>query len=116
MALARFKDLIFDATDPARLGPFWAQVLRREWVPDPGQPVGAGRLVGPTPQHTVWIEPVPEAKTVKNRVHVDVWTRAVADLQAIGASVVRAQDDDIRWTVLADPDGGEFCAFLRPDL
>ena len=53
---------------------------------------------------------VPEPKTVKNRVHWDVWgdTR---DAVAAGATLLRAEDDDIRWDVLADPDGNEFCVF-----
>ena len=57
--------------------------------------------------------PVPEPKSVKNRIHIDVTT---PDLQALidhGASVLRAQDDSIGWTVLADPEGNEFCAFVE---
>ena len=33
------------------------------------------------------------------------------DLVAAGAVVLRAQDDEIRWTVMADPEGNEFCVF-----
>jgi hypothetical protein len=54
---------------------------------------------------------VPEPKTVKNRIHWDV---SVADLQPLldaGATVLRPKDDEVRWHVLADPDGNEFCAF-----
>ena len=59
---------------------------------------------------------VPEPKTVKNRVHWDVILAdaSLEDLVAAGATVVRARDDEIRWTVLADPEGNEFCAFA-PD-
>ena len=61
-----------------------------------------------------WVfNPVPEPKTVKNRVHWDV-TLADAtldDLVAAGATILRAKDDEIGWTVLADPEGNEFCAF-----
>jgi hypothetical protein len=35
----------------------------------------------------------------------------IDDLVAAGATLPRAQDDEIGWTVLADPDGNEFCAF-----
>jgi glyoxalase superfamily protein len=55
--------------------------------------------------------PVPEPKTVKNRIHLDVTTGSVDDLVAAGATVLRAKDDEIGWAVLADPDGNEFCAF-----
>jgi hypothetical protein len=107
MTLARFKDLCVDATDPARLGPFWAAALDRTW--DANEEL----LAGPTRQHTIWINGVPELKAAKNRVHVDIYARQIADLTALGATVVEEQRD---WTVMADPEGGEFCAFLRAEL
>jgi Glyoxalase-like domain len=55
--------------------------------------------------------PVPEPKTVKNRIHLDVTTPDVDALVAAGAVVLRAAGDGVEWTVLADPDGNEFCAF-----
>jgi predicted enzyme related to lactoylglutathione lyase len=55
--------------------------------------------------------PVPEPKTVKNRVHIDVTTDDVEALVRHGATVLRAKGDDgLGWTILADPDGNEFCA------
>jgi hypothetical protein len=55
---------------------------------------------------------VPEPKTTKNRIHIDVTTDDLDALVAHGATVLRAKGDDgLRWTVLADPDGNEFCAF-----
>jgi hypothetical protein len=55
---------------------------------------------------------VPEPKTVKNRVHIDVATDDLDALVAHGATVLRAKGDDgLRWTILADPEGNEFCAF-----
>ena len=53
---------------------------------------------------------VPERKKVKNRIHWDVYG-AVADLAAAGARVLREQDEQIQWTVMADPEGNEFCVF-----
>ncbi|MGZ5371452.1 VOC family protein [Aeromicrobium sp.] len=35
----------------------------------------------------------------------------IDDLVANGASLIRAQDKDIGWTVMADPEGNEFCVF-----
>jgi len=113
MAIARFKDLCLDANDPALLGRFWAQALDRSWEPDAA---GEGAVVGPTPQHRIWINQVPEPKTVKHRVHFDIYTRAIADLEALGATVLRPEGEDLRWTIMADPEGGEFCAFLLDDL
>src|SRR6516165_11469804 len=85
MAIARFKDLCLDAGDPARLGAFWAAVLGRTWQ---AQDNGDGLLTGPTPQHTIWVNRVPEPKTVKHRVHLDIYTRDLADLEALGATVL----------------------------
>jgi hypothetical protein len=48
---------------------------------------------------------------VKNRVHIDVATDDVDALVAHGARVLRARGDGgLGWTILADPDGNEFCA------
>ncbi len=103
--LAAYKDLCIDAVDPGRLGAFWAAASGLE-----AEPLDDGdvKLVGATPQHTVWLNSVPEPVTVKQRVHIDV-RRAVADLVARGGEVVDAQS--FRWTVLRDPAGGELCAF-----
>ena len=45
---------------------------------------GAYRLVDDVAEHTVWVNPVPEARTVKQRVHLDVAVREVAELVEIG--------------------------------
>src|SRR5260221_10710728 len=113
MAIARFKDLCLDAGDPARLGAFWAAVLGRAWE---AKDDGDGLLTGPTPQHTIWVNRVPEAKTAKHRVHLDIYTRDLADLEELGASIVEPRHGTRTWTVMADPEGGEFCAFLRSGL
>ncbi|CAM5480852.1 Glyoxalase-like domain-containing protein OS=Streptomyces tendae OX=1932 GN=GUR47_17675 PE=4 SV=1 [Streptomyces tendae] len=59
---------------------------------------------------------VPEAKTVKNRVHLDVHApdgrreEEVARLEALGASVQRqVKEPGGEWVVMADPEGNEFC-------
>src|SRR5215472_17811216 len=113
MAIAQFKDLSLDANDPARLGAFWAGMLGRTWQ---AQEDGDGLLTGPTPQHTIWVNRVPEAKTVKNRVHLDIFTADLASLEAAGATIVEPRDGTRNWTVLADPEGNEFCAFVRSEI
>ncbi len=108
MALATFKDLVIDASDARRLGAFWAQALALRLEENgPSDVVLRGR----TPAHTVWVEQVPEPKTVKHRVHIDVHTGDISTLTAAGATVLN--DTDFRWIVMADPEGGEFCAFVR---
>jgi len=113
MAIAQFKDLSLDANDPARLGAFWAGVLGRTWQ---AQEDGDGLLTGQTPQHTIWVNRVPEAKTVKNRVHLDIFTADLAGLEAAGATIVEPRDGTRNWTVMADPEGNEFCAFVRSEI
>ena len=72
---------------------------------------GNADLSGPTPQHCVWINAVPEPKTVKHRVHLDVHAASIDEHVAWGATVLDA--DSFRWTVMADPEGGEYCLFVR---
>lgn len=107
MAVARYKDLCIDASDPALLAGFWGRVLGLRAEPREG---GMVKLVGATPEHTIWVNPVPEPRTVKQRVHLDVNALAVADVLAAGATLL---DDTFPWTVVADPEGGELCVFTR---
>ncbi|NUT33268.1 MAG: VOC family protein [Hamadaea sp.] len=113
MSIARYRKVCVDATDPEPIGRFWAAALGRRWQPADH---GEGGVFGVTPRQTVWINLVPEVKTVKNRVHFDIYARSLADLRELGATVVLPEGDDRRWTVMADPEGNEFCAFLREEL
>ncbi|WP_219415916.1 VOC family protein [Pseudonocardia nigra] len=107
--LATYKDLCVDAVDAERSARFWSAALGLGCAPHRESVV---RLPGPTPQHTVWVNAVPEPKVVKNRLHLDVHTGSVAELVELGATVL---DDTLPWTVMADPEGGEFCAFVREE-
>lgn len=100
-----------DAADSLRLGAFWAEVLGMTLV-DHGD--GDAQLDGVRDEQRIWINRVPEPKRVKHRVHLDV-TGDVTELRKLGASVLRAQDDEIHWSVMADVEGGEFCAFPRDE-
>ena len=111
MALARFQDLCLDVTDEGLQRSFWSAALGltpREGRSDPAQ------LEGATPQQCLWLNTVPEPRTVKHRVHLDVDTESVEALEALGATVLVPATDAQHWTVMADPEGGEFCAFVRP--
>lgn len=115
MALVEYKDLCIDATDPAQLGRFWAAALRLEFDL---QDNGDACLSGATPQHTIWINGVPEAKSVKHRVHLDIRADRAEQVAALGASLLDATS--FPWTLMADPEGGELCVFTpmsdRPAL
>jgi catechol 2,3-dioxygenase-like lactoylglutathione lyase family enzyme len=103
-----YKELCIDAVDTAAAARFWAPTLglRAEARGD------LFFLSDGVDGHSVWINPVPEPRTVKQRVHIDVHVGAVSELLDRGARVV---DDTQGWTVMADPEsGGELCAFVRP--
>jgi len=114
--LARWKDLCIDAGDAARVGEFWGRVLGLRWT---AHGDGDGQLDDPGGDkgRRVWVNAVPEPKSVKNRVHIDVRTGSVQPLLDLGASVVTPPPPDHdAWWVLADPEGAEFCASVRPDF
>jgi hypothetical protein len=132
--------ITFDAHEPARLAEFWALAL--EYIvqpPPPGFPDWEtfAESIGIPPEEydrlSAVVDPegagprllfqkVPEAKEVKNRVHLDVNVSAGSDdrraaarshaekLQAAGARLLREVDEPAGWClVLQDPEGNEFC-------
>jgi len=111
MAIARWKDLCVDATDVHGLAPFWGAVLGLDLSYHDGDAVLRGR----TPEQTVWVNQVPEPRTVKQRVHLDVYARSGVDVETLGATRLSG-DGEFHWTVMADPEGGELCVFVRDPL
>ncbi|HZJ05230.1 MAG TPA: VOC family protein [Nocardioidaceae bacterium] len=110
-ARARWKELCVDTDGDDTLGRFYAVALGLDFEPDED---GAGGLTGDVEGKGIAMCKVPEAKTVKHRVHIDVVAESIDDLVAKGASVVLpAEESGMPWTVMTDPEGGEFCAFLR---
>lgn len=115
-AIAAFRDLCIDAVDPAPVGAFWAEVFGRT-VEDAGQGGGSSNDVylqaGPDGGPSIYVNGVPEPKTGKVRLHIDVTLepgQEISQLLALGATIVSAPGE-VRWWVLADPGGNEFCAF-----
>ena len=118
--VSRAANFCIDAHDPRAQVAWWAQVLD-DFVPDADGDEGddeAG-LRGPGGRWLLFLK-VPEAKTVKNRMHmclrpVDRTRDEEIDrLLALGAMVVNdLRDGDTGWAVLADPEGNEFCVLAR---
>ena len=106
MALATWKALVIDAVEPAVLARFWGPALHKEVEEAPS----GAKLVGSDPAQTVWVDTVPEPKTVKHRVHFDVHAHGPEDFP--DARPLSAEGE-FRWRVMADPEGGEFCVFSR---
>ncbi|WIX80435.1 VOC family protein [Amycolatopsis carbonis] len=108
---AKFKDLALDAQDHQKLADWWCVVLgytRRDGTRAAEDPVPIVDVAGVGP--LIWVNPVPEVKTVKNRMHLDVFGD-VGELVSLGAVLVRNKGRDIDWWVMADPEGNEFCVF-----
>ena len=102
------KDLCADVGDLGAAAAFFGPLLGLE---EQARHPAVLRLGDGVDRHTLWLNLVPEARTVKNRVHLDVDVVSVEEVLAAGARVV---DDSQPWTVLEHPEAGEVCAFPRP--
>lgn len=105
-------ELCVDCADESALLPWWTAALGWDVVDGPNGD-GSSELVGPAGMR-VWFQRVPERKTAKNRLHLDVYVPAgeVPALQTrlvdeLGGRVVDATNE--RFVVLADPEGNELC-------
>jgi hypothetical protein len=115
---ARLANIIFDCDDALVVARFWSEVLDRPLARDP-EPSPFFASIGGTDHDAAaapaWLfAKVPEGKLAKNRVHVDLVAddreKEVARLVELGAT--RGADHDEYghwWTVMADPEGNEFC-------
>jgi len=108
----RLYEIGVDAVEPGTIAQWWGKVLDAPVVHDERGFSWVHEIDG-APFESMDFAPVPEAKTVKNRIRWDVTTDDVGALVAAGARVLRPRDDEISWTVLADPEGNEFCAFSQ---
>jgi hypothetical protein len=106
-------ELVVNAHDAAAQANWWATITGGTiGRPAEGTFAWVENAAGFPWQYWVFTE-VPEPKTVKNRVHWDVDLTAPRPdaLVDAGAVVLREPGGDIRWWVMADPEGNEFCAF-----
>lgn len=119
---ARLYSIVVDCTDVAAQGRWWSAALgwpisyeaADEVVVerDGGEAAGVPALV---------FVPVPEPKTAKNRIHLDLASQSPEDQEAVVARLLAAgavpvavgQGPDVPWVVLADPEGNELCV-LEP--
>lgn len=130
--------LVFDANDPELVGRFWLAALgyvqplppegHASWEEYdlahkvPPEKIGFALRDPEGIRPTIYVQRVPEPKTTKNRLHIDIKAsgghpggaerveRTVDRLLVLGASFVRRSDDpDDYFVVLSDPEGNEFC-------
>lgn len=106
--------LVLDCHDPASLAEFWAAALGYVSVGTAGNYVALFPNDRPGPK--LLLQQVPEPKTVKNRMHLDIDAADIEAeanrLEALGGR--RVANDQIRehgtsWILMADPEGNEFC-------
>jgi hypothetical protein len=117
--------LTFDTGDPVRVATFWAAALGYDLVdPDP-----AGAYIADPSGQTrgIFFQPVPEPKTAKNRVHLDLrpsgtMREEVDRVRRLGATELDLVEKDASavdgqptfWTVMQDVEGNEFCVLRGP--
>jgi catechol 2,3-dioxygenase-like lactoylglutathione lyase family enzyme len=123
---SRLTEIVVDCHDPVALAAFWAaalgyHVVRSEdgqveiapWRREPGEPAEQVRRAPGAP--TLVFVAVPEAKAVKNRLHLDLrpvglpHAAEVERLVGLGARRADIGQGQVPWVVLADPEGNEFC-------
>lgn len=123
---SRLTEVIIDCHDLDRAAGFWCAVLGYQrgsggegwlsiapWAPD-GGPSDHELRTGAVPSIIAFVL-VPEEKTVKNRVHVDVTPTDRSQLEEVerliglGARRIDIGQGDVPWVVMADPEGNEFC-------
>jgi hypothetical protein len=122
---SRLAAVVIDAVQPGLIADFWCAVLGWQIVRqdgDGGDDDDGVITIGPAGRSwpAIDIAPVPETKTIKNRLHLDLradGVPAAAELNRLLSLGARPADvgqpADASWVVLADPEGNEFCLLSR---
>lgn len=133
---AQWTEIVVDCTDPQLLAEFWCQVLGWQVIDSDEDsveiypaPISDADWVGnirsgPVIPSILFLR-VPEQKSVKNRLHIDVspvdctQPEEVTRILELGATLLEpARQEGRSWSVLADPEGNEFCVLrsLAPPI
>ncbi len=112
----RLGNITFDCDDVLRVANFWSTALGRPLDTRSSELFASiGGADGARADPAWYFVKVPEPKTAKNRVHLDLTTpepAAVDELMALGATVIGEHEvpgGSHHWTVMHDPEGNEFC-------
>ena len=105
--------LSIDCADPVALANFWSGVLGRPVNPGADAENAGIDATDPASGPRLAFHRVPEPKTVKNRLHLDLRTDDYEGesnrLTGLGATAIREiEKPAVRWTTFADPEGNEF--------
>jgi predicted enzyme related to lactoylglutathione lyase len=113
------REVVVDCKDPLRVAQFWRDVLAWPMVEDARGYYWLSATGEPTAPPLLVFVAVPEPKTVKNRLHLDVnpsgmdQDEELERLLALGARRVDVGQGDVPWVTLSDPEGNEFCLLGR---
>jgi predicted enzyme related to lactoylglutathione lyase len=113
--------LVIDSTDPGRLAPFWCALLGVEVE----ESIGDGQFIvlsKTTDGLTIGFQQVPDAKSGKNRLHLDLVVddldAATAEIEGLGGRWLEPgharELEGFRWRIMADPEGNEFDIDVLP--
>jgi hypothetical protein len=110
----RVLEVVIDCAEHGAVVDFWQAALDYDRQEVDEQYVGLAPRERELGRPPLLFQKVPEPKVVKNRVHLDLRTESRADeverLVGLGATVLREGElGRIHWTVMADPEGNEFC-------
>jgi hypothetical protein len=115
---SRIAAIAIDAVRPQVVADFWCAVLGWQVVEEEDGFISIAPEDGNWP--TIDVARVPEGKTIKNRLHLDLRADGVSTAQelerllALGARRTDVgQGPDVSWMVLSDPEGNEFCLLSR---
>ncbi len=115
---SRIAVIAIDAHQPRVVADFWCSILGWEVLEEDDGVMSIGSPDGSWP--TIDVVPVPETKSVKNRLHLDLRADGVPTADELGRlldlggrRVDVGQGPEVSWVVLADPEGNEFCLLSR---
>jgi predicted enzyme related to lactoylglutathione lyase len=122
-AIGRVDGLVIDGADPMALARFWAALFDTEIaaISNEGGDNEAQYVdvAGTADAPLLRFQRVPEAKDVKNRLHLDIEVTeldpAIARVEALGGSIIRSVQTEYGYdfVIMGDPEGNEFC-LIRP--
>lgn len=107
-------NITFDCADPHAMARFWAEVTGWAVHRTPGYDEYAVKPPADSRPRLYFVR-VPEGKSAKNRVHLDIGPAdrsqdaEIARLTGLGARVTSDRRPEVGWVILADPEGNEFC-------
>jgi predicted enzyme related to lactoylglutathione lyase len=108
---SRWYSVEVDSADIKRVSQFWTKALDYKVMFEADDEIAIAKDENSWPR--LVFGPVPEEKAGKNRLHIDLnpddQAAEVERLIGLGAKRVDIGQGDVRWVVMADPEGNEFC-------